>query len=42
MLGDTYQEGDYVHLGNRTQTGDYDLTGDMTQLGTKIKLVNFG
>ena len=28
MLGDTYQEGDYEHLGNRTQTGDYTLTGN--------------
>lgn len=42
MLGDTYQEGDYVHLGNRTQTGDYDLTGDMTQLGNKNQTGNFG
>ena len=28
MLGDTYQEGNYEHLGNRTQTGDYTLTGN--------------
>ena len=37
MLGDTYQEGDYVHLGNRTQTGDYTLTGDFTIKGQTIK-----
>ena len=37
MLGDTYQEGDYVHLGNRTQTGDYTLTGDFTINGQTIK-----
>ena len=42
MLGDTYQEGDYVHLGNRTQTGDYDLTGNITQLGNKNQTGNFG
>ena len=37
MLGDTYQEGNYVHLGNRTQTGDYTLTGDFTINGQTIK-----
>ena len=37
MLGDTYQEGDYIHLGNRTQTGDYTLTGDFTINGQTIK-----
>ena len=42
MLGDTYQEGDYVHLGNRTQTGDYDLKGNITQLGNKNQTGNFG
>lgn len=42
MLGDTYQEGDYVHLGNRTQTGDYDLTGNIAQLGNKNQTGNFG
>jgi len=33
QIGDTYQEGDYIHLGNRTQTGDYDLTGNYKQVG---------
>jgi len=28
ILGDTYQEGNYEHLGNRIQTGDYTLTGN--------------
>ena len=37
MMGDAYQEGDYVHLGNRTQTGDYTLTGDFTINGQTIK-----
>ena len=37
MLGDTYQEGNYEHLGNRTQTGDYTLTGDFTINGQTIK-----
>ena len=30
MLGDTYQKGNYVHLGDREQTGDYTLTGNQT------------
>lgn len=48
MLGDTYQEGNYEHLGNRTQTGNftqtgnYDLTGNITQLGNKNQTGNFG
>lgn len=29
QIGDTYQEGEYVHAGNRTQTGDFNLTGNM-------------
>ena len=33
MLGDTYQEGNYEHIGNRTQTGDYILTGKKTHTG---------
>lgn len=33
MMGDTYQEGNYTHLGKRTQTGDYILTGNKTQTG---------
>lgn len=33
MLGDTYQEGDYEHIGNRVQTGNYDVTGDVTITG---------
>jgi hypothetical protein len=38
-IGDTYQEGDYVHIGNRTQTGnhtqegDINLTGNLTVIG---------
>jgi len=42
MLGDTYQEGNYEHLGNRTQTGDYDLKGNITHLGNKNQTGNFG
>lgn len=37
MLGDTYQEGNYVHQGDRNQTGDYTLTGDFTINGNTIK-----
>lgn len=37
MLGDTYQKGNYEHLGDRTQTGDYTLTGDFTINGQTIK-----
>lgn len=37
MLGDTYQEGNYEHLGDRTQTGDYTLTGDFTINGQTVK-----
>jgi hypothetical protein len=37
MLGDTYQEGNYVHQGDREQTGDYVLTGDFTINGNTIK-----
>ena len=33
QTGDTNQDGDYTHTGNREQTGDYDLTGDYTQVG---------
>jgi hypothetical protein len=29
-IGDTYQQGDYVHDGNREQTGNYTLTGNLT------------
>lgn len=37
MLGDTYQEGNYEHLGDREQTGDFTLTGDFTTNGNTIK-----
>lgn len=37
MLGDTYQEGNYVHQGDRNQTGDYTLTGDFTINGNTLK-----
>lgn len=33
QTGDTNQDGNYTHQGNRTQVGDYDLTGDYTQVG---------
>ena len=33
QIGDTYQEGDYIHLGDRTQTGNIDLTGNYKQVG---------
>ena len=37
MLGDTKQEGNYIHEGDREQTGNYTLTGDFTINGQTIK-----
>ena len=37
MIGDTKQEGNYIHEGDREQTGDYTLTGDFTINGQTIK-----
>ena len=33
QTGDTNQDGDYTHQGDREQTGNYDLIGDFTHTG---------
>lgn len=46
QIGDTYQAGNYEHLGNVEQTGDYtqagnyDLTGDIAQEGNTAQTGN--